>query len=112
MASKIEDHGAEHTRRLADHLPCVQSINSAKTTAATDDRQPKSTKTPQKSPQLRQELLDSAIPEHLHDQLGYTSVTAKEAFELVGQSEKGWAIPFKDPQGNHYLTSKEKLFID
>ena len=110
MVSKTEDHGADNTRRLTDPLPCVQSINSAKTTADTDDRQPKSTKIPQKSPQLRQELLNSAIPANLHDQLDYKSVTAKEAFELVEHKRSGWVVPFKDPEGKHYLTKKGKPF--
>ena len=110
MVSKTEDHGADNTRRLADPLPCVQNFNSAKTTAVTEEKQPKSTKIPQKSPQLRQELLNSAIPAHLIDQLEYRSVTAKEAFELVGHKRSGWVVPFKDPEGKPYPTSKGKPF--
>ena len=109
MVSKTEDHGADNTRRLADPLPCVQNFNSAKVTAVTKDKQPKSRKIPQKSPQLRQELLNS-VPAHLIDQLEYRSVTAKEAFELVGHERSGWVVPFKDPDGKPYLTSKGKPF--
>ena len=54
MVSKTEDHGAEHTRRLADPLPCVQNFNSAKTTAVTENKQQKRAKRPQKSPQNKE----------------------------------------------------------
>ena len=110
MASNSEDQETISTLRLADPLPSVQNFNSAKTTAVTEEKQPKNIKIPQKSPQLRQELLNSAIPEHFHNQLGYRSVTAKEAFELVGHNRSGWVVPFKDPEGKHFLTRKGKPF--
>ena len=42
--------------------------------------------------------------------MGSKSVTANEAFELVGKTAKGWVVPFKNPQGIHYLTSDRKPF--
>ena len=92
MASKTEEHGPEDTRRLADHLPCVQSLNSAKTTAVTDDKQQKRTETPQRSPQ-NNEIIRIAYLLHVNGakfNFEYLPVKGKVPIGLDGYYLKDW----------------------
>ena len=59
---------------------------------------------------LTSELLASGLPIDSHAALGYRSVTAEEAYALVGYKLSGWVVPFNNPQGKPYLCSNGKPF--
>jgi phage/plasmid-associated DNA primase len=52
--------------------------------------------------QPTRELIESGLPAHVHDKLGYRIVTADEAQKLVGCRLSGWVVPMLDPDGKHY----------
>ena len=59
---------------------------------------------------LTSELLVSGLPIDSHAALGYRTVTAEEAYALVGYKLSGWVVPFNNPQGKPYLCSNGKPF--
>ena len=92
MASKIESHGPEDTRRLTNYLPYMQSINSVKTTAVTDDKQQKRTEALQKSPQ-NNEIIRIAYLLHVNGakfNFEYLPVKGKVPIGLDGYYLKDW----------------------
>lgn len=59
---------------------------------------------------VQSELLDSAIPAELINQLSYQDVTAEESQKLTGFNLEGWVVAMNAPDGKPYKTSQGKPF--